>query len=276
MKLKYYGTAAAEGVPALYCECDVCKNSKKMGGKNVRTRSQALVNDALLIDVPPDTLYHAQFLNLPLENIENVLITHAHSDHLHPPTLVVRAKGYVTHDIEPINIYGSMPSIDLIFNELRKSGVNNDKRWNLFEVFPYEEKKFDIFSVTALKANHAFSLYPLNYEIFDGKSRLLYAHDTGVFLDETWEYFNRTKPYFDLVSLDCTMGISSSSGHHHMNLDDCIKTKSKMIESDFADEKTVFILNHFSHNGKVTYNDMALLGEKYGFLVSYDGMEVCV
>lgn len=276
MKLKYYGTAAAEGVPALYCECDVCKYSKKVGGKNIRTRSQALVNDTLLIDIPPDTLYHSQFLNLPLEKIKNVLITHAHSDHLHPPTLIVRGKGYVTHDIEPINIYGSMPSIDLVFTELRKSGVNNEKRWNLFEVFPYEEKKIDTFSVTALKANHAFSLYSLNYEIYDGNKRLLYAHDTGIFLDETWEYLKRTKPYFDLVSLDCTMGISSSSGHHHMNLDDCKETKRRLIEGGFADEKTVFVLNHFSHNGKASYDDMLPLGKESGFLISYDGFEVCV
>ena len=68
MKLKYYGTAAAEGVPAIWCSCDVCKKSHKYGGRNIRTRSQALVNDRLLIDMPPDTLYHFQYLGLPLNS----------------------------------------------------------------------------------------------------------------------------------------------------------------------------------------------------------------
>ena len=68
MKLKYYGTAAAEGVPAIYCSCDTCKYSMTHGGKNIRTRSQALVNDSLLLDIPPDTLYHFQYLGFVVMN----------------------------------------------------------------------------------------------------------------------------------------------------------------------------------------------------------------
>lgn len=29
MKLKYFGTAAAEGVPALFCKCDLCQEARK-------------------------------------------------------------------------------------------------------------------------------------------------------------------------------------------------------------------------------------------------------
>lgn len=28
MKIKYLGTAAAEGVPAIFCRCEVCRKSK--------------------------------------------------------------------------------------------------------------------------------------------------------------------------------------------------------------------------------------------------------
>ena len=37
---------------------------------------------------------------------------------------------------------------------------------------------------------------------------------------------------------------------------------------------TVYVANHFTHNGGVTYDEMLPVAEKYGFLVSYDGMEV--
>lgn len=274
MKIKYYGTAAAEGIPALYCSCDTCKKSKEYGGKNLRTRSQALVNGRLLIDMPPDTLYHYQHLGLPLDDIKHVLITHRHSDHLHTPTINVRSKGFVMHDLPDFHIYGSMPTIDLIFDELRKSGVKDRGVWNLFEIAPFEIKHIDGFEVVAYKANHDFKTYPYIYDISDGKKRLLYCHDTGLFLDETWEYLEKDKPYFNLVSLDCTMGIASSSGHHHMNVGDCHTVKERLINLGCADENTVFVLNHFSHNGHVTYDELVPLAKEKGFLVSYDGMEI--
>ncbi len=49
MKIKYLGTAAAEGIPAIFCECKICKKARELGGKNIRTRSQALINDDLFI-----------------------------------------------------------------------------------------------------------------------------------------------------------------------------------------------------------------------------------
>ena len=50
MKIKYLGTAAAEGVPAIFCRCEVCRKSKAAGGRNIRTRSQSIIDDRLLLD----------------------------------------------------------------------------------------------------------------------------------------------------------------------------------------------------------------------------------
>lgn len=43
MKITYLGTAAAEGFPAMFCNCEYCREAKKLGGKNIRTRSQAII-----------------------------------------------------------------------------------------------------------------------------------------------------------------------------------------------------------------------------------------
>ena len=59
MKLTYLGTAAAEGWPAAFCNCDGCRAARRLGGRNIRTRSQALVDDALLLDFPCDAWLHA-------------------------------------------------------------------------------------------------------------------------------------------------------------------------------------------------------------------------
>ena len=52
MKILYMGTAAAEGWPALFCSCPICTHARKMGGHNLRTRTQALLDGSLLIDFP--------------------------------------------------------------------------------------------------------------------------------------------------------------------------------------------------------------------------------
>ena len=48
MQFQYLGTAAAEGWPAVFCRCKYCLEAQRLGGKNIRTRSQAIVNDDLL------------------------------------------------------------------------------------------------------------------------------------------------------------------------------------------------------------------------------------
>ena len=94
MKIQYLGTAAAEGIPAIFCECENCKKSRIAGGKNIRTRSQALIDDKLLIDFPADTYMHFLKYDVPLAKIKNCLITHSHSDHLYPQELPMRRKGF--------------------------------------------------------------------------------------------------------------------------------------------------------------------------------------
>ena len=83
MKLKYLGTAAAEGWPALFCKCESCERARKFGGKNIRTRSQSIIDNRLLIDFGPDTYLHVLQHHMPLEDIHHVLVTHSHIDHLY-------------------------------------------------------------------------------------------------------------------------------------------------------------------------------------------------
>ena len=44
MNIQFLGTAAAEGIPALFCKCRVCQNALAVRGKEIKTRSQAIVD----------------------------------------------------------------------------------------------------------------------------------------------------------------------------------------------------------------------------------------
>ena len=80
MKITFLGTGTSQGVPVIACDCEVCKSKDK---KDIRLRSSVLVNvDGLnlVIDTGPDFRY--QMLRENVQNIDAVLYTHSHKDHV--------------------------------------------------------------------------------------------------------------------------------------------------------------------------------------------------
>ncbi len=80
---------------------------------------------------------------------------------------------------------------------------------------------------------------------------MLYAHDTDEFPDETWSFFNKTKPRFEFVSLDCTGGAHSDLFYRaHMCLGCNISCHDQMCRQGLIDDRSLICLNHgksFSH-----------------------------
>ena len=94
MILQYLGTAAAEGIPALFCKCPVCRAARKAGGREIRTRSGALIDGKLKLDFGPDSYAHMLRYGLDYTGLQGVLITHSHTDHLASAELEYRIPGY--------------------------------------------------------------------------------------------------------------------------------------------------------------------------------------
>jgi phosphoribosyl 1,2-cyclic phosphate phosphodiesterase len=81
-KLQFLGTGDTMGVPRVYCECSVCMEARS-SGVNRRLRSSVLLEldyGHLLIDCGPD--WKAQMEAAGLRMIRDVMITHAHFDHV--------------------------------------------------------------------------------------------------------------------------------------------------------------------------------------------------
>ena len=81
MKIRYLGTAAAEGFPALFCACEKCKKARQLGGRNLRMRAHALIDDTLLLDLGPDLLASSLRFGIDLTQLQYCLVTHNHEDH---------------------------------------------------------------------------------------------------------------------------------------------------------------------------------------------------
>ncbi len=274
MKFQYLGTAAYEGVPSLFCKCEVCKYSRKAKGRNLRSRTQAIIDNKILIDFPADAFAHSMHYGIDYTDINTCIITHFHSDHLYPNDMFIRSpiKGLLDKN-SPLTVYASAPSVDRIETLATKLDYTMGDYLVTETVVPNKPFCADGYKITPLKADHDPECEPVFYIIEkDGKS-ILYAHDTGYFPEETWEYIEKNSCKFNMVSFDCTCGILPiRSGH--MGFDACVEARDRLRKIGAITNDTVCILNHFSHNGKVHYDSMCKIAEEKGFIVSYDGMTV--
>lgn len=283
MKIKYYGTAAAEGIPALFCTCENCRRASFLGGRNIRTRSQALIDDKILIDFPPDTYMHTIYGGLPADKIRTCIITHAHGDHLCSMDLAMRRKYFaaVTDDV-PLTMYAPPAAAERIRQIQKKCDMDKDNRLVISVAQPFVPFEAEGYTITPIKADHDMYSTPVCYIIEKDGSAVLYAHDTGYLPDETWEYLEKKSPRFSLASFDCTLCLLDTSTlpgecHGHMSLGADIRVRKRLEEIGCIDKNTVCVINHFSHNYEgALYDDILHEAEKEGFVVSYDGMEVNV
>lgn len=273
MKLTYFGTAAAEGVPAIFCNCELCQQAKKNGGKDIRTRSQALVDERLLLDFPGDSYLHFLKYGYDLANIEQLLVTHGHADHFYPEDLMMRMQGYGANLAGVLTVYGDFRVQQFFERAQDLEGYRDDSRLKFQAVVPFETLFIADYRVTPLIADHDQKEDCLFYDIKGPEKRLLYAHDTGYFPEADWDYFERVQPHYDLVSLDCTAQGKNSS-RNHMGFPNNLEVKKRMLELGVADEQTIFVCNHFSHNNSMLHEEMVAMTEPHGFVTAYDGLTI--
>lgn len=276
MKLRYLGTAAAEGWPAVFCRCEHCDRARKAGGRNIRTRSQALINDDMLIDFPPDANMHMLQNNIDYSGIKYLIVTHPHSDHFAPLDLAFRDEDYYAHNLteQTLVLAGPQKVIDAYDNYFSRFSDERRCKYITTRVLEnYVTYEFGGYKVTPLRANHMGGADACCYYITDGEKHLLYLHDTGMLFDDVWEYLENNKIKADMVSLDCTYVTLPSFGGH-LGLDSCKVTRDMMKEKGILNENSIVCINHFSHNGVAIYDELVPIAEKDGFLTSYDGMDV--
>lgn len=273
MEITYLGTAAAEGWPAVFCACEACKRARKEGGKNIRTRSQSIIDGRLVVDLPPDTYWHAIAHGINLAQVSDILITHSHQDHFYPPELILRAEPYA-HDPAPIlHIYGNGTVRDRYENARRQDDSRDmDDKVVFHEIKPFLPfSTSDGYRVTPIRAAHDPNEECLLFLIEKGGKTLFYSNDTSYYPEDTWEFLQGKR--IDLVSLDCTLQMRHG-GKNHMGFPENLKVRERLEEQGCADGTTKYVLTHFSHNGGMLHQEMRQQVEDKGFNVAYDGMSV--
>lgn len=97
------------GVPQIGCPCATCRSSDP---RDRRSRTAALIQDAettILIDTPPEL--RLQLLAAHVGDVDAVLYTHLHADHVHG---IDDLRSFSNQRTAPLPLYGPREAIDHI------------------------------------------------------------------------------------------------------------------------------------------------------------------
>lgn len=265
MKIHFHGTSAAEGFPGLFCRCEHCIKASELGGKNIRTRTSVTIDDVLKIDFPPDTYYHVLRDRYNLAQVEDLFITHTHHDHLYTDDIGMRMPVFASEPDHPLHIYGHDLPMQLLTDKLERQ----DACFRFQRILPFVAVEAKTARVTPLLADHNPMETCLLFYIERNGKRILYAHDTGWFPDETWNFLKgRT---VDLAIIDCTNGLLPYR-RNHLNIEAVIEIQEIFQREAIFHSGSRMIATHFSHNIGLMHDDLMGILTPHGIITAYDGM----
>lgn len=278
MKFKYLGTAASEGFPGIFCNCEACQKALKEGGRSIMTRSQALIDDKILIDYGADTYMHFLQMGKTLCEIGHVLITHAHEDHFSYNEWFNRYYGNA-HGIkyEKLKFYAHKSAFEKIKKVIVARGLSLDdinEKFEFVDVELYAPFMIENYKITALPAFHTDDEQSLLYLIEKDGKTIFYGNDTGVFTHEIDEYLLKTTTVIDFLSLDCTKGDYHYTYQSHLSMTEAYGIYERLVKVGAVTPNTIKYFTHFTHNCKMTYPELCESAKKYGFSVAFDGLEI--
>jgi adenosylcobinamide kinase/adenosylcobinamide-phosphate guanylyltransferase len=196
-----------------------------------------LVDGRLLLDCGPEAPRQALRAGLDLAEIEAVVVTHAHHDHLDPSFLMhrgwVSTRPLVMAGPEPV-VAGSRPWVApdqtvIDFRTLR----------------PGESVTIAGYRVHPIPAHHQAFGQALLYVVEGEDATLLYATDTGPWLPEALALLAGQR--LDLVLLEETFGDADSPDGHH-NLVSFAAALDDLRTLGCLDHDTRVVAIHLSHH----------------------------
>ncbi len=273
MKIKFLGTGASESIPGLFCNCSVCQNARKVGGKECRARTSILINEDLMIDFSPDINATSQKYGLNLQDIKYLLITHSHADHFNVEDLCLRNEyNLAGKDAEKLKIFsnsGVVNSCEEYFN-----------KYSCMETVDIKVVREEIpifagnYKITPFRSRHInnYNENSLVYLIQQNGKSYLHLVDSGELFEEVYEYLHKNSIIVDAIAIDTTFSLCKERYFGHMNLEQVEETCNRLKEIGVIIPSTKIYLTHIAHFS--THEDLEKACEGKGFAPAYDGLEI--
>jgi phosphoribosyl 1,2-cyclic phosphate phosphodiesterase len=283
MKLVFLGTAAAEGIPGLWCGCAICREARKRGGKDIRRRCSYLIDDDTMIDFGPDSFDHMRRAEIDLARLKRVAFTHPHGDHMSPIEFLYRRSPSFCTDVPEykLDVLGTKMTLRQLVRGILSSNSPSLDAVNLFEYLrlnPITVKEgewansgdVEFLPVTA---SHAAGLGAVIYAIRRNGKNLLVANDTGWLAEEAWRMLDGLR--FDTAVIECTTAFRNPDYHTtHQGFNTTLKFRERLVEMRCLEPETPAYVTHFSHNGYGLHEELEERFRPYGMTVAYDGLTI--
>ena len=266
-ELLVLGTGAAEGIPALFCECELCRQAAQRAGKDVRTRASYQFGERLRVDWPPDSLAQMHRYGLDYSKLQHLLITHSHYDHFFAGDLDMRRPGFSVVS-QPLHLYGNRATLRLARRALKRWRRH---RLTMHLIGPGGEVNLAGHRVLAIPATHAPLEKAMNFLVERHGFSVLIGTDTGWWKEEAWRLLEGKR--LDVVLMDCTYG-GHEARDQHLGGAAVIELKQAMLARGLISETTQFFATHFSHNGGLLHHQLEEMLNPHGVQVAYDGVRI--
>ena len=294
-RLLVLGSGAAEGVPALFCDCRVCREAAAKGGREIRARSCYNFGGDVQIDLGPDALQAWQAHSGVLRRMRHILVTHSHEDHLQPSDLLYNGSGYAgVPALEGVlTIHGTAPTRRRMEREFWLGNAQPlETKLERSRLAFHEFRQFDVFdlpdcgaTVRTFAADHWEALEPCVFLVTLRGRTAFVCNDTGWLPDASWDALARLKGEvaIDVAVLDDTGMLKGAPEgpagaeawtRGHMSAPTVLRTYDKLDSLGLLAPDCVRAVNHFSHNGGSTHEEMRAFYEPRGIAVGYDGLEL--
>jgi phosphoribosyl 1,2-cyclic phosphate phosphodiesterase len=267
MQLQLLGTAAAEGWPAPFCACDACQKARRRGGPNLRTRAGALLDDDFKIDYGPDTLMQLQRSGRCLQTLQTLVFTHQHSDHVAPKEMHWVISSFTNTPPPQIDVYAPEPVVEVLQRELGPRFLAAYDIHALTPLEPVTTRRGD--AILPLPADHVAGAVTLL--ITRQNKKIFYGHDSGLYPAQTLDALEQAGP-LDLILMDCTSGAQQTENRNHMSISGVIQMRDELQARGAITPQTRVVATHFSHNGKLSHEELLAHFTPLGIDVAYDGM----
>ena len=256
MKITLLGSGSAYGIPNIFNQWG---NADPLNPQNQRTRASVFLEDngkSILIDAGPEV--RMQINRADIKNIDSVLLTHCHYDHVGGIPELPRAGKLLGHTIELFAAAGTMTNLkksyDFLF--LDEDNSEPEKKYIHWNLLPD--------SGTFMATGLAFETLLFNHhDIYS--SGFKYKHFAYV---TDWQSIPANSSHFfsnlDLLIIECNNGIKTAEPNGHSDI-----TQINVINEKFRPQN--IILSHLS----TRIDDIALRKAlPQNCQLAYDGLAI--
>lgn len=267
MDLLFVGTGAADYETVFTCPCPTCVTIRARAARNLRHYASLLVDGKLLLDCGPTVPWRLAELDVPPAQVEALVFTHSHEDHLDPEAvrslLVAREP-----QRGPLPVYGNAAV------RAKLAGVEG-LAWH--EVRAGETVAVLGYELTALRARHIMEIeQTLVWVVDDGAARLWYATDTAWPPEDTWEALLKMK--LTGVVAEATFGREGPEIHgdcltNHLNWPEFLKLREALLTAAIITSETPFLATHLSQHIAPPHDELCQSATP-PVAVAYDGLRL--